>query len=411
MLAMTTHRHPPHYCREKIRSKYHKLVRKRYYRSANPLRAIEDKRRRCVNSVDTSSSDSGIDPALVLLAQKLSSCNLSESPSSSTSLVVYNQPVPATPALTLSGELKDRDALVASPVETVLTSNSLQFTPRAISIQGSKVASTTAPSDSHRQISTSIGDPKFVKNTNQKLLCQFTAGREEFSEALRNHTDVCLRIIEFSTKPIWCLTQYIVPLIKLSANDNSPNGIQCFDEMCALVCKLSGLIDKDRDITAALDTTILESLLEVNRHISVQSQIAFETILHILDDSEALFDMLESVTKTRLTEDYYNPELIPFRCMRAEYIKILFSSSLNSSFSAYFRLEKACGRELWNSLKKEPSTVVQNRYKEIFREFSESIGTDEQGEIKLETDDSGVRRKCALATGHIRSIFRGLERW
>lgn len=406
-----------HYRREKIRSKYHKLVKKSRHKIANPLHAIELKKtHNSAYYVDASpDTESALDPALILLAKKLSSCNLAQSRSSSIqSLQVYDSPLFVS--ATLGGhkiESENDKIYMESPLSTILSNNSLQVTPKLLSVQAKTIHPVATMDEPLLPKSTSIAidDPSFVSNTFQTLLNQFSGKREVFCEALRDHTSVCLRIIEFSIKPLWCIAQYIIPLMKYSMNDNTPNGIQCFDEMCALICKVSDLIDKDKDVTSILDTTILEILLDVNRQISVQSQIAFETILHILDDSESLFDILESVTKTRLTEDYYNPELIPFRCMRAEYIKLLFSSALNSSFSEYFRLEKACGSELWNSLKDEPSTVVRNRYQEIFRDFSETLCIQELGEIKQDSVDAAVKRKWVFAKGHIKNILGTLERW
>lgn len=128
----------------------------------------------------------------------------------------------------------------------------------------------------------------------------------------------------------------------------------CFDVPDGWVCQIAGLVNKDAEIGEALETTVLKTLLEVNRQIGVQSQITFETILHIFDYSESLFDMLETVSRI----NYYDQELIPFRCMRAECIKILWSSALNYSFSTYYRLEKACGAELWNSTRDETDMGV-----------------------------------------------------
>jgi hypothetical protein len=240
----------------------------------------------------------------------------------------------------------------------------------------------------------------------RRVLNTLKAERSVFEQALDEHLDRIQGLLELTATPNWS-KDYLIPLLGLTYNC-CDNYIHCFDKTCALICRISAMPERDSQITMTLENEILDCLLQVNTQITVFSQIAHETVLCILSDCVGHKNILRKIVALRKENaEFYTPGMICYRCMRAEYLRVLLGVAVRSSGPSS-QQEAACIAELQQSFSNEISTFVRKRYAIIFDDFSRRFPVTSK-ELDLINNSKDIikvpKKKWERAKVHVHSII------
>lgn len=192
--------------------------------------------------------------------------------------------------------------------------------------------------------------------------------RPTFGEILHQFSTNIKNTIKYTIKWAWCL-DYVIPLVCLTYC-SAPNYVDAYDHGCALVCHISESKDKDPRVDIRLRGEVLSKLLEANFQISIQSQIAFETVLFLLSNVTMSLSVLKLISNTRGRPGYESPQMIPYRCMRSEYLRIVMHNS-RSCPERLSTVTKACIQEIKASIDQENCRAVKARYRTLLKEEME----------------------------------------
>jgi hypothetical protein len=234
----------------------------------------------------------------------------------------------------------------------------------------------------------------------QIVIGSIEAKQAVFNEQFQIYATNILNTIQYPMDWSWCL-DYIFPLACMDRN-TSPNHVQAFDNGCALLREYLAALQQKSEVASykyseMLQSQVLDKLLEVIPEINIYAQIAFETLLYILESLEINMEVLQRVSYTRakLDQDHYNQkELIPFRCMRAEILRIIWLNCyINNRERA---LLDACSLEMKRSMTNEVSKEVSTRYKLILVD----ILNQNSGNV------SSMKNLVDLATDRLKTIKR-----
>uniref|UniRef100_A0A060T9Z8 ARAD1D15598p n=1 Tax=Blastobotrys adeninivorans TaxID=409370 RepID=A0A060T9Z8_BLAAD len=201
-----------------------------------------------------------------------------------------------------------------------------------------------------------------------QVIAHLEDARPTFGEILHQFSANIKNTIKYTIKWAWCL-DYVIPLICLTYC-SAPNYVDAYDHGCALVCHISESKDKDPRVDIRLRSEVLSKLLEANFQISIQSQIAFETVLFLLSNVTMSLSVLKLISNTRGRPGYESPQMIPYRCMRSEYLRIVMLNS-KSCPERLSTVTKACIQEIKASIDQEKCRAVKTRYRSLLKEEME----------------------------------------
>ncbi|CAN6642831.1 hypothetical protein TRVA0_019S01750 [Trichomonascus vanleenenianus] len=214
----------------------------------------------------------------------------------------------------------------------------------------------------------------------RRVIKSLSDSRSTFGTVLQDHLASIRNLVEYTSNWSWCV-DYVIPLVYLTYN-SEPNYVEAFDEACTTLRAMADYDEMTHELSEQYLDEVLPLLIRANFEVSVYSQIAFETVLHVLAYFRPNHETVKLIAETRTNDPsrFYAEDRAFFRSMRAEYLKLVLYNAMKARvlFECDSGVEESCLNEIKASLFRETSRVVRKRYKEVLRQVMSVLPEDHE---------------------------------